>query len=268
MPHLSILSKRLYFETIVSSDPDADSRPAIVFLHEGLGSVSSWKTFPAECCAVLGCHGLIHDRPGYGRSDPDAMHRDATYLRDEAERWLPAVLRAVGITRPILVGHSDGGTIALAHAALHPDAVTAVVSEAAHVFIEDVTLAGIRRAVDAYEHGGLRAKLERQHGDKTDTVFHGWADTWLSPGHAGWNMGALLPAIRCPVLALQGVDDEYGSPEQVRRIIDGVQGPSRGVLLPDCGHIPHHQAREAVLDAVKDFLDQAGVLLPDRFQSR
>lgn len=232
----------------------AAAGPTLVFLHEGLGCIGFWKDFPEALCAAIGLPGFLWDRQGYGASDPPAEPRGVDYLAQEAERFLPPVLAAAGIERPILVGHSDGGTIALLHAAAFPDRVRAVVTLAAHVMVEEVTLAGIRTAVSAYEQGGLRRRLERFHGARTNAVFHAWADTWLSPGFRGWNVEARLLAVTAPLLVLQGAEDEYGTPAQVERILAGASGPARGQLLPSCGHAPHHQARDATLAAIAGFI--------------
>jgi pimeloyl-ACP methyl ester carboxylesterase len=228
--------------------------PPLVFLHEGLGCTALWKDFPAALCARLGCQGVVYDRWGYGRSEPLDRPRDARYLHDEAQIFLPALLDALGIPRAALFGHSDGGTIGLLFAAARPERCAALVTEAAHVFVEDITLAGIRAAAAAYATTDLPKRLARYHGDKTDTVFRAWADTWLAPWFRGWNVEAELRRVTCPVLVLQGADDEYGTPAQVEAIARGVRGPVRTVLLPGCAHVPHQQARAAVLELAAGFL--------------
>ena len=234
--------------------PERADKKTIVFLHEGLGCIGFWKDFPDLLCARLGLQGLVYDRWGYGASDPFDRPRTTKYLEDEARQALPELLDAAGIERPILVGHSDGASIALLFAAAFPERPLAVVSEAAHVFVEEEALAGIRLAVQAFESGDLERRLERHHGDKTKDVFDAWADTWLSPGFRDWNIEAALPAIRAPLLLLQGVDDEYGTAAQVEKIAKGVSGPVESHLLPGCGHVPHHQARERVLDLMTAFI--------------
>ena len=231
--------------------------PPIVFLHEGLGAVTMWKDFPDRLCAATGRAGLVLDRWGHGRAEPlDGPARGGRPLDYHARETaaLVEVLDRLDIPRAVLFGHSDGGTIALLAAAEAPDRVAACVAEAAHVFVEPVTLAGIREALAAYEAPGsrLRAGLARHHGEeRVDRVFYGWADAWLSPPFAGWEMTGRLAEIRCPVLAIQGLDDQYGTPEQVHAIVAGVAGPAAPLLIAGCGHSPHLDAAPAVVEAVR-----------------
>ncbi len=222
--------------------------PTLVFLHEGLGCIGLWKDFPAALCAAVGLPGLIHERRGHGGADPlSSWPRPVGYLEHEAEHVLPRVLAAAGLDRFVHVGHSDGGSIALLHAALRPAGLLGAVTEAAHVFVEPETLAGIRAARAAFVHGPLRSRLARWHGRNTDGVFWGWNATWLEPAFAQWDMTDRLGCIRCPLLVMQGADDEYGTARQVAAIRDESGGPAEGVVVPGCAHVPHHQAREAVL---------------------
>lgn len=222
--------------------------PVLVFLHEGLGCIGLWKDFPVALCRATGLPGLIYERRGHGNADPlAAWPRPVGYLEHEAEHVLPRVLAAAGVERFIHVGHSDGGSIALLHAAVRPAGLLGAITEAAHVFVESETLAGIVEARAAFVHGPLRPKLARWHGRNTDGVFWGWNATWLDPPFALWDMTDRLAAIRCPLLVMQGADDEYGTPAQVEAICDGTGGAVEGVILPDCAHVPHHQARDAVL---------------------
>lgn len=227
----------------------------IVFLHEGLGCIEVWKDVPEAVCAGSGRRGLVYDRRGYGESadDPNPVW-PKDYLITETG-YLPPLLDALGIERAVLMGHSDGASLALLAAALAPERVAGVVSEAAHIFVEEITLAGIRQAVAAYESAGLREKLARFLGPRTDSVFRRWADTWLSAEFRDWNIEAYLPRIACPLLVLQGAGDPYGTPAQVEGIARGVSGPVETALLPNCGHIPHFQAPEATLSRTLDFLD-------------
>jgi pimeloyl-ACP methyl ester carboxylesterase len=233
----------------------AATGPTLVFLHEGLGSIGQWRHFPAELCARTGLPGLVYERWGYGRSDPLTGPRPDDYLHREAQDSLPEVLAACDIADPpILFGHSDGASIALLFAAAHPEQTRAVVCEAAHVFIEEECLAGIRLAVAAYEQGPLRDGLRRYHGANTETMFRGWGDTWLRPTRRHWNVAAELPRIACPTLIIQGADDEYATRAQMDAIAAGMTGPTEILWLPDCGHVPHHQARERVLDTAARFI--------------
>jgi len=234
----------------------ADDPPVLVFLHEGLGSIAQWRDFPAALCRAAGLPGLIYDRWGFGGSEPLELPRPRDYLEREAERVLPQLLDACAVKQPILVGHSDGGSIALLYAAAHPGRPLACITEAAHVFVEAVTLAGIRAAAAAWRTGDLPARLARYHGDKTEAVFRGWTETWLRPDFRDWNIEARLPAIACPLLVMQGADDEYGSKAQVEAIVGQSGGPAEPLLVPACGHSPHHQQPAAVLAAMTRFIGQ------------
>lgn len=233
---------------------DAAASP-IVFLHEGLGAITMWKDFPARLCAAAGRAGLVLDRWGHGRADPlDGPVRGGRppgYHQDEAAALIE-ILDRLEIPQAVLFGHSDGGTIALLAAADAPARFAACITEAAHILVETVTLAGIREAVAAYEapEGRLRAGLVRHHGEeRVDRVFYGWADAWLTPQFAAWTMTDRLPAIRCPVLAIQGLDDQYGTPEQVHAIVAGVSGPAAPLLIEASGHAPHVDSQARVIDA-------------------
>ena len=190
--------------------PDAREGPTLVFLHEALGSIGQWRSFPAHLCSATGLPGFAYERWGFGKSEakgPGPWPSD--YLEREAAT-LDEVLRAAGIERPVLFGHSDGGTIALLYAAAFPGKAEAVISEAAHVLVEDVTLAGVREVVESTKDGRLLRGLHRYHGEKTQDVFSGWADTWLAPGFRDWNIVGKLSTIRCPLLVLQGTEDSSG----------------------------------------------------------
>ena len=239
--------------------------PTLVFLHEGLGSITQWRHFPLALARATGLPALVYDRVGYGRSQSPAKPLPPTYLETEAYERLPAVLDACGIEAPVLVGHSDGATIALLHASRFPATPLAVLSEAAHPFIEDRTLQGIWRTLHSFETTSLRERLGAHHGARVDALFRAWSGIWLSPEFRSWSMVHLLPAIQCPVLAIQGEDDEYGSPDQVRAILQGVSGAAEGLLLPGCAHVPHLQAREPVLARMVQFLrlHVAGVKTPE-----
>ena len=233
--------------------------PALVFLHEGLGSIDQWRRFPEELCLRVGLPGLVYERWGYGQSERLVLPRPDDYLEQEARQSLPEVLAACDITQPpILFGHSDGASIALLFAAAYPQQVHAVISEAAHVFIETVCLEGIRQATTAYQAGPLRAGLQRYHGDGVDAIFAGWHETWLRPSRRYWDITAELPRITCPTLLIQGADDEYATRAQLDRIADGVSGTTTVLWPAGCGHTPHHQARELILDAATRFIATVG----------
>jgi len=231
-----------------------DNRPALVFLHEGLGSIGQWRDFPEKICARTGCPALVYDRWGYGGSDPLTEPRRPDYLHDEALLSLPEVLKQCAIDKPIFIGHSDGGSIAIIYAGTYPQKVTGIITEAAHVFVEDVTVEGIKRAVEVYESTDLKMRLAKFHDNNTELMFRGWADIWLSPDFRNWNIEEYLPHITCPLLAIQGKDDEYGTPAQVESIAGKVMGPAKGSMIDNCGHIPHVQAREKVFYEMVSFI--------------
>lgn len=224
----------------------------IVLLHEGLGSIGQWKDFPERLATATQRDVLLYDRQGYGGSPALTAKRDADYLKAYAWEELPALLAACGVSHPILFGHSDGGSIALLHAAKFP--TTALITEAAHVFVEEISLSGIRDAVTAWETTDLKDRLARYHGEKTEEIFFAWADTWLSPWFRAWTIEKDVEAITCPALILQGEEDEYGTATQVHAIVNRIGETAQGQLIPNCRHIPHLQAGEVVLGAVQSFL--------------
>jgi len=234
---------------------DADSeRPTIVCLHEGLGSVAMWKDVPAAIAERTRCRVMAYSRFGHGASDPPAAAPTVEFMHNEA-RLLPAILDAAGIERPVLLGHSDGASIALIFAATHPARPHALILEAPHVFVEDMSVATIKRRAAEYETTDLRRRLAKYHRN-VDLAFYGWSDVWLHPDFVAWNLEALLPRIVCPVLLIQGADDAYGTFRQLDAIAQQVAGPTARLDLADCGHSPHRDQREAVLDAVAGFIDR------------
>lgn len=229
-------------------------RPCLVFLHEGLGCIEMWGEFPRQLCAATGCPGLVYDRAGYGRSKPLSHARTIHYMHEAALAELPMVLEALIPGQDyLLVGHSDGGSIALIHAAERPARLKGVITEAAHVFVEEITLAGIRRADAAYAAGKLQA-LARYHGDKTPIIFKAWSDTWLSPWFAHWNLEYLLPSIVCPLLVIQGQDDQYGTLAQVDSIVGQVSGEARAAVVEACAHSPHKENPGQLLSLMGGFI--------------
>lgn len=232
-------------------------RPLVVFLHEGLGSVAMWKDFPQALCDAAKVRGLVYSRPGYGRSTPRAAAErwSAHFMHAQAHEVLPALLEALNVKeKPWLLGHSDGGSIALLYASRFPDSAAGLVVVAPHLMVEEYGLASIRTAREAYATTDLKAKLARYHDD-VDSAFKGWNDIWLDPSFRAWTIEAELPAITCPVLAVQGLDDEYGTLEHIHGIARRL--PQTQVLeLAECGHSPHRDQPAAVVHAVKEFLDQ------------
>jgi pimeloyl-ACP methyl ester carboxylesterase len=227
----------------------------LLLLHEGLGSVGTWRDFPARVAAASGWRVSAYSRLGYGASDPAPLPRSVAFMHEEAEGDLPAVVDALGLTRPVLFGHSDGGSIAIIAAARAPERFAALILEAAHVFVEDVCVATIEHLEQAYATGDLRARLLRHHGSNVDAAFRGWSDIWLEPAFRAWTLEALLPAVVCPVLVIQGRDDRHGTLAQVEAIARGVSGPVRTLVLDDCGHAPHREQAEQVLAATVALLE-------------
>ena len=228
------------------------SAPALVMLHDSLGAIGTWKDFPAALAAATGRSVLVYSRQGFGGSDAFSGPHAKNYMHHEAEVVLPELLRVLQVKQPVLFGHSDGASIALICAGAHPTLAQAIVLEAPHVFVEAVTLNGIAKAKDLYKTTHLRAKLLRYHADP-DAVFSHWTETWTRPDFHDWNAEASIPKISCPVLLIQGLDDEYGSPAQIEAIAD--KRPDRSVvLLENCGHSPHRDQPAAVLAATAEFL--------------
>ena len=249
MPQVLAAGHALEVERIEGAPPE------LVFLHEGLGSIRQWRGFPARVAAATGRAALVYDRYGYGGSDVLAEPRVSTrFMHDAALVELPELLAKAGIAEPVLIGHSDGASIALIHAGAG-HAVRALVALAPHVFVEDVCIRSIEEARRQFETGDLGPRLGRYHRDPHRT-FHLWCDVWLDPGFRAWNIEELLPAIRCPVLAIQGEDDRYGTMAQLEAVARAVSGPFELVKLPDCGHSPHLDQPERTLDALVGFLER------------
>ena len=211
----------------------------LVFLHEGLGSVSAWRDVPAQIAEAAGCAAFVYSRQGYGKSSPVAVPRPLTYMHDEAAA-LPALLAENGITRPILVGHSDGASIAIIAAGSGLE-VKALVLIAPHVFVEDISVESIAKAADAYRTTDLRERLARHHAD-VDGAFWGWNRAWLDPAFRAWNLEAFLPRITAPALVVQGAADEYGTLAQVEAIARQLAGPCEKLIVAGAGHAPHRTA--------------------------
>ena len=227
-------------------------KPELVFLHEGLGSVSHWRDFPARVAGQTGCSVTIYSRYGSGNSDVLTEPRGARFMHDEALETLPDLLRQLEVENPILVGHSDGGSIALIYAGAH-HRVCGLVLMAPHVFVEGVSVDSIAEAKAAFETTDLPQKLARHHRDAART-FWGWNDTWLHPDFRSWNIEEYLPRITCPILAIQGVQDQYGTMAQVEAIRGQVAGPVQILKLENCRHSPQRDQPEATLKAIAEFV--------------
>ena len=231
------------------------NRPTLVFLHEGLGSVALWRDFPARVAQATGCRTLVYSRYGYGQSDVLAAPHGTDYMHLEAQQALPELLAALQIENPVLIAHSDGASIALIHAGSgHP--VAGIVVMAPHCFVEDISIRSIEAARVAALNTDLLQKLSRYHQDAART-FWGWNDIWLHPDFRAWNIEAYLPAIRCPILAMQGEDDEYGTLAQIEAIrSQAINSPDVELLrLADCRHSSHRDQPEAVIGAMVGFIE-------------
>ena len=238
-----------------ADDPQA---PVLVFLHEGLGSLSMWKDFPHQLALSARMRGLVYSRPGYGTSTPRPPDErwGLDFMHIQARQVLPALLLELGVsTHPWLLGHSDGGSIALIHAASFPDRVAGVIVMAPHILVEAFGLASIRETREAYLTTDLRSKLARHHAD-VDSAFWGWNNIWLDPRFPTWTIEAELPTIRCPLLAIQGIDDQYGTMEQIEGIARRVP-QTQLAKLDRCGHSPHRDQPQAVIERVTRFLAEA-----------
>lgn len=250
MPFLSAAGRSLEYEWI---DAAQAGRPALVFLHEGLGSILQWRDFPLRVAQATGCPALIYNRYGYGNSDVFAEARvSVRFMHEEALKSLPQVLAALRIEQPVLVGHSDGASIALIYAGAGNPA-RGLVLMAPHVFVEDICVRSIEAAKREFESTDLPLRLGRYHRDSRKT-FYLWNDVWLDPEFRAWNIAEYLAGIRCPVLAIQGEDDEYGTIAQLDAIREGTGVSCELVKLPACGHSPHRDQPEATLAAIAEFV--------------
>jgi pimeloyl-ACP methyl ester carboxylesterase len=232
----------------------ASGKPTLVFLHEGLGSIGQWRDFPQKVAAATGCRALVYDRYGYGQSDVLAEpKRTVRFMHDEALHALPDLLQALEVERPILIGHSDGASIALIHAGAGHK-VRGIAAMAPHVFIEPECLRSIDKAAQAFENTDLKDRLGRYHRDARKT-FYGWADVWLDKEFKGWDIrDDFLVHITCPLLVIQGYDDIYGTMAQLDEIERRVTGPCQLLKLEACGHAPFREQPEKTLDAVTRFI--------------
>lgn len=255
MPFATAAGRRLAYEWVGEAGGD---KPPLVFLHEGLGSIRQWRDFPARVAAASGCRALVYDRYGYGQSDVlQEEKRPVSFMHEEALVSLGALLATLGIQEPILIGHSDGASIALIHAGAG-NPVRGVVAMAPHVFIEPLCLTSIANAAHAFENTDLAEKLGRYHRDARKT-FYGWADVWLDPEFKGWDIRQdYLPQLRCPVLAIQGYDDEYGTMAQLDEIAQRVPAPCELLKLEDCGHAPFREQPAKTLEALVRFIQKSG----------
>ena len=234
--------------------PPPTSAPTLVFLHEGLGSVSLWRDLPEAVCRQTGCGGLVYSRWGHGTSDGLDRPRSSRFMHEEALIALPRLLEAFEIQRPILIGHSDGGSIALIYAGSGLGTARALILEAPHVFVEDLTVNSIAQLPTRYENGDLRARLARHHGSNVDRLFRDWTRIWLSPEFRAWDIQEYLSAVRVPTLLIQGLQDDYGSRKQIDTIAAAMAGHAQALVLDQCGHTPHVDQRSVVETAMVEFV--------------
>jgi pimeloyl-ACP methyl ester carboxylesterase len=240
--------------------PAPDKAPTLVLLHEGLGSIALWRDFPSRLQAETGLGVFVYSRQGYGRSDPIVLPRPFDYHAIEAVDVLPKVLDAIGLVRGLLVGHSDGATIAALHAArIRDPRLAVIVLMAPHFFVEQEAVDGVARANAAYAAGGLRERLARYHDD-VDGAFHGWSDTWGDPAFRTWSIEADLDAIDVPVMAIQGEGDDYGTLAQFEPLRERVKARFEPIALADCGHVPFLDQPELTRAAIGRFCQTVGLL--------
>lgn len=249
---------RLY-KQLPESSKRHENEPFLVFLHEGLGCIEMWKEFPLAVCKATGLSGIAYDRQGYGGSSPLSRPRKPDFMHVEAYNYLPALLSFLNVDQSILIGHSDGGSISLLYASAFPNCVRCLVTIAAHVFVEPETVQSISQARELYQTSLWPQKLSKYHGDKTDAIFYAWADTWLSSEFASWNIEQEVKDIQSPMLVMQGVEDKYGTAKQVESIVQNSGGKALPCWIEDCGHVPHIEAQNTVLETVVKFISEYGL---------
>lgn len=233
-----------------------ENKPTIVFLHDSLGSVELWRDFPEKLAEATQCNVLAYDRLGYGKSFPMTTHeRENNYMELEAD-GLNDLLSELNINDAILFGHSDGGTIALIAASKYPEKVKAVICEAGHIFVEDITVKGVKEALNAYNTTNLPQRLEKYHRDKVETIVKAWTEIWLSEKFRTWNIESFLQNITSPLLFIQGEADEYGTLDQVEKTVSQVTGTAEKFIIPNIGHTPHKESPEIVLNKSIEFIEK------------
>lgn len=253
MNFVSFNNISIAFETICPSEV-VDESLVIVFLHEALGSIPQWKEFPLAVCEQLKLNGIVYERQGHGASSPLFTQRNEKYLHDYAHIELPTFLKQIAPTKKLLlIGHSDGGSIALLYASKYPTNILGVITLAAHVVNEPETRAGIPPAIDAFKKGKLDG-LYKYHGDKTKILFDAWSSTWLSETFKNWNICQELRSIKSPVLAIQGSEDQYGTIKQLKLIRNFIQSEQQTELVPSTGHHPHLEKQAFILSLIVSFI--------------
>jgi len=251
---ITIQGHEIHYEWINPKLID-EGKPVIIFLHHGLGSIKQWGKFPERISNLMQCPALVYDRLGYGKSSAFTQARDSRYLHYEALTILPQLIEKLNITNKIILfGHSDGATIVLIYAAHHSEKLIAVVSEAPHVIIEEVSISGIKDSINDYENGVLKPLLTKYHNEKTDLMFYGWALTWTNVLQKDWNIIEEMATITTPVMVIYGDKDEYGTLEQINVIKKTVKNKVETVVIKECSHFPHKEKEEEVTTIVVDFL--------------
>jgi pimeloyl-ACP methyl ester carboxylesterase len=248
---LEVLGQRLEYRWI---GPRPEDAPTIVFLHEGLGCQRMWRDFPDRLASATGCGAMVYSRLGYGASEPLRGARPVRFMHDEALSVLPAVVTGLGLRNVVLFGHSDGASIAVIYAGAPKRPVRVLILEAPHVFVEPVCTERIGRLAREYDTTPLRDRLARYHGANSDSMFQTWTEVWLKPEFLRWNIEEYLPAIECPVLVVQGENDDYGTLCQVDAVLGQVKRQARSLVLPRCGHSPHSDRPDEVLEAAAGFI--------------
>lgn len=232
-----------------------NNQPTIIFLHDSLGCIETWRDFPFKLGSLTNCNVFIYDRQGHGGSAPFNSKRKNDYMEKEAD-VLHEIICSHIQNHAILFGHSDGGSIALIYTSKYPEKVVGVISESAHIFVENITLEGVKEAATLYESGYLKYKLEKYHGEKTGQLFEAWAKTWLSDEFKSWNIENFLPGVKAPLLVIQGETDEFGSLKQVEGIVNQTGGYSEQLILEGVGHTPHRESNELVLNKSAEFINK------------
>ena len=256
MPILRLGPLQLHFDTITVPSSERDDL-VLIFLHEALGSIPQWRNFPTSLCSSVGLSGIVYERQGHGQSSPLSIVRDEKYLHDYALKELPLFIEEIlpPEKKIILVGHSDGGTIALLYASAYPKRVAGIITMAAHVINEPETIAGIGPAVQAYTEGKLD-KLKSYHGEKTDTLFKAWSDTWRSEEFQNWNIEKEIQGIQAPSLILQGQRDQYGTQNQLNIIQSSIKGLCFVEMIPGLGHHPHLEDTIGTTARITTFINE------------
>lgn len=247
---IDVNGKKLYIE----HNNLFENRPTIVFLHDSLGSTQLWRDFPKKLSEQTECNVLVYDRLGYGKSFPMPTHeRENDYMETEAD-VLNDLLNELNLKDIILFGHSDGGTIALIFASKYPEKVKATICEAGHIFVEDVTVQGVKNALEAFNTTNLPERLQKYHGDKVEMIVKAWTEIWLSEKFRSWNIEYILKDITSPLLFIQGENDEYGTLAQVEKTVSQVSGSAEKFIIPNVGHTPHKEVSEIVMEKAVGFI--------------